>query len=176
MEIVTAKKEDLEIVRKITRSTIKSIYPRYYPAGAVEFFLVHHSDEHIVTDISDNKIFVLYEGGEPVGTVTIKDNNINRLFVLPDYQHKGYGKALLDFAEKKILELYECVQIDASFPAKRIYLKRGYKEIEYNIIKTDNGDCLCYGLDIMKAMISPSESRRNAASDINGDLRMWMCR
>lgn len=72
----------------------------------------------------------------------------NRLFILPDYQHKGYGKALLDFAEKKILEVYECVQIDASFPAKRIYLKRGYKEIEYNIIKTDNGDCLCY--DVMR--------------------------
>jgi GNAT superfamily N-acetyltransferase len=50
--------------------------------------------------------------------------NSHRLFVLPDYQHKGYGKALLDFAEKKILELYECVQIDASFPAKRIYLKK----------------------------------------------------
>lgn len=111
MEIVTAKKEDLEIVRKITRSTIKSIYPRYYPAGAVEFFLAHHSDEHIVTDISENKIFVLYEGGEPVGTVTIKDNNINRLFVLPDYQHKRYGKALLDFAEKKILEVYTWLQI-----------------------------------------------------------------
>ena len=148
MEIVTAKKEDLEIVCKITRATIKSIYPRYYPAGAVEFFLAHHSDEHIVADISDNKIFVLYEGGAPVGTVTIKANNINRLFILPDYQHKGYGKALLDFAEKKILEVYECVQIDASFPAKRIYLKRGYKEIEYNIIKTDNGDCLCY--DVMR--------------------------
>ena len=69
-------------------------------------------------------------------------------FVLPDYQHKGYGKALLDFAEKKILEVYGCVQIDASSPAKRIYLKRGYEEIEYNIIKTDNGDCLCY--DVMR--------------------------
>ena len=57
MEIVTAKKEDLEIVRKITGSTIKSTYPRYYPAGAVEFFLAHHSDEHIVTDISEKKIF-----------------------------------------------------------------------------------------------------------------------
>ena len=55
MEIVTAKKEDLEIVRKITRSTIKSIYPRYYLAGAVEFFLAHHSDEHIVTDISEQE-------------------------------------------------------------------------------------------------------------------------
>jgi hypothetical protein len=47
-----------------------------------------------------------------------------------------------------LFEVYECVQIDASFPAKRIYLKRGYKEIEYNIIKTDNGDCLCY--DVMR--------------------------
>ncbi len=67
---------DLDIVRKITGSTIKSIYPRYYPAGAVEFFLMHHSDEHIVTDISDGRVYVLYEGGEPVGTVTISDNNI----------------------------------------------------------------------------------------------------
>ena len=148
MEIVAAKNEDLEIVRKITRITIKTIYPRYYPTGAVQFFLTHHSDEHIMTDISDNEVFVLYENGEPVGTVTIKDNNINRLFVLPDHQHRGYGKALLDFAEKKILESYECVQIDASFPAKRIYLKRGYKEIEYNIIETDNCDCLCY--DVMR--------------------------
>ena len=118
MEIVTAKKEDLEIVRKITRSTIKSIYPRYYPVGAVEFFLMHHSDEHIMTDISDGKVFLLFEHGVPVATVTVSANNINRLFVLPEFQHRGYGKTLLDFAEKKILQSYECVQIDASFPVR----------------------------------------------------------
>ncbi len=148
MEIVTAKEDDLDIVRRITRSTIRTIYPRYYPAGAVEFFLAHHSDERIMTDISVGRVYVLYENGEPAGTVTILDNNINRLFVLPEYQHNGLGKALLDFAEKKILESYEYVQIDASFPAKRIYLKRGYREIEYNIIEADNGDCLCY--DVMR--------------------------
>lgn len=148
MEIVTAKKEDLEIVRKITRSTIKSIYPRYYPEGAVEFFLMHHSDEHIMADISDGRVFLLFENGVPVATVTVSANNINRLFVLPEFQHRGYGKTLLDFAEKKILQSYECVQIDASFPAKQIYLKRGYKEIEYNIIESDNGDYLCY--DVMR--------------------------
>ena len=148
MEIVTAKKEDLEIVRKITRSTIKSIYPRYYPEGAVEFFLMHHSDEHIMADISDGRVFLLFENGVPVATVTVSANNINRLFVLPEFQHRGYGKTLLDFAEKKILQSYECVQIDASFPAKQIYMKRGYKEIEYNIIESDNGDYLCY--DVMR--------------------------
>ncbi len=40
------------------------------------------------------------------------------------------------------------IQIDASFPAKRIYKKRGYIETEYNMIETDNGDFLCY--DVMK--------------------------
>ncbi len=134
--------------RDITKTTINAIYPHYYPDGAVQFFLTHHSDEHIMADISCGKVFVLYEENNPVGTVTISDNNINRLFVLPEYQHKGYGKALLDFSEEKILKSYECVQIDASFPAKRIYRERGYRETEYNIIKTDNGDCLCY--DVMK--------------------------
>ena len=148
MRLAAAQKDDLQIIRDITQTTINTIYPKYYPAGAVQFFLAHHSDEHIMADISCGKVFVLYEDGSPVGTVTISDNNINRLFVLPECQHKGYGKALLDFAEKKILESYECVKIDASFPAKRIYKKRGYKEIEYNIIETDNGDCLCY--DVMK--------------------------
>ena len=147
-EIITAKPDDLHIVRDITHTTINTIYPHYYPEGAVQFFLDHHSDEHITADISCGKVFVLYEDGNPAGTVTISDNNINRLFVLPKYQRKGYGKALLDFAEKKILESYEFVQIDASFPAKQIYRKRGYRETEYNIIETDNGDCLCF--DVMK--------------------------
>ena len=40
------------------------------------------------------------------------------------------------------------MQIDASFPAKRIYKLRGYKEIEYNMIETENGDYLCY--DVMR--------------------------
>ncbi len=38
--------------------------------------------------------------------------------------------------------------MDASLPAKRIYRKRGYKETEYNTVKTDNGDYLCY--DVMR--------------------------
>ena len=49
---------------------------------------------------------------------------------------------------EKILESFDHVQIDASFPAKRIYKLRGYKEIGYNMIETENGDYLCY--DVMR--------------------------
>lgn len=146
--IKPAHKEDLKTVREITQITIKAIYPKYYPAGAVQFFLQHHSDEHISADIADGKVYILYEDAEPVGTVTVSGCEINRLFVLPDYQHMGYGKTLLDFAEEKIAKTHAYIQIDASLPAKPIYLKRGYREIEYNIIQAENGDCLCY--DVMR--------------------------
>ena len=39
-------------------------------------------------------------------------------------------------------EYSECV-LDASFPAKHIYLKRGYREKEFNRIQTGCGDFLC---------------------------------
>ena len=148
MEIVLAHEDDFDTVRMITQTTIKQVYPMYYPAGAVEFFSKHHSDEHIREDISERKVYILKDSDVSMGTVTVSGDNINRLFVLPEYQHRGYGKALLDFAEDKILESYDHVQIDASFPAKRIYRMRGYRETEYNMIETENGDFLCY--DVMR--------------------------
>ena len=83
-------------------------------------------------------------------TVTINEIHINRLFVLEEYQHKGYGKELLDFAEKSISVRYSEAILDASLPAKHIYLKRGYVDIEFHTMQTGNGDYLCYDVMIKK--------------------------
>lgn len=148
MKIIKAAGDHFEAVRQITQETIRMVYPRYYPSGAVEFFCRHHSDEHIRADLNSGKTYLLREDEIIAGTVTVSGNEINRLFVLPQYQHRGYGRALLDFAERNILSRYDTVRLDASFPAKQIYRKRGYREIDYHIIRTDNGDCLCY--DVME--------------------------
>lgn len=152
MNIVSARECDLTIIKKITHTTINEIYPHYYPNGAVAFFLSHHSDENIKEDISNHCVFICYDTEQTaVGTVTIRKNEICRLFVLPEYQGNGYGKALLDYAEKSITQSYDEILIDASLSAKSIYLRRGYKEIEYHIIKTENNDYLCY--DVMKKQL-----------------------
>ena len=142
-----AQMSDFGVVRDITQTTIRAVYPNYYPKGAVDFFCKHHSDERISEDIEDGNVYIL-EDGVPVGTVTVVGNEINRLFVLPTYQHKGYGRLLMGYAEQKIAENYNCVVLDASLPAKAIYLKRGYVEKGYNKIKILNGDYLCY--DVMR--------------------------
>jgi len=140
MKIKKADINDFESVKQITTATIKAVYPKYYPKGAVNFFLAHHNDDNIRNDIENGFVYLLSD----IGTVTIKGNHINRLFVMPKNQGKGYGKLLMDFAENVIFKQYCEIITDASLPAKGMYKKRGYIEINYNTIETENGDYLCY--------------------------------
>ncbi len=149
MTITKATPSDLETVKIITVKTINAVYPHYYPSGAVDFFLSHHNDRNILTDIEKENVYILNDADNmAVGTVTVKDNEICRLFVLPEYQGKGYGRELLNFAEKKISEKYSSIVLDASLPAKAIYLKKGYIPTNNHTIRTENGDYLCY--DVME--------------------------
>ena len=152
MSIRQAVLADLSMVKNISEITISEIYPHYYPKGAVEFFLEHHSEENILGDIKKNCVFLCLDTLQnAIGTITVKNNEICRLFVLPAYQGKGFGTEMLDFAERVIFEQHPKVVLDVSLPAKQIYLKRGYKEIKFNIIATRNNDYLCY--DVMEKKV-----------------------
>lgn len=135
---------DLEDVLEITRNTISEIYPHYYADGVVSFFLEHHSRENILDDIKNNIVWLIETEDGLVGTVTIKENAIYRLFVLPGFQSRGIGSQLMDFAENKIAEKFGRVHIDSSLPAKEMYLKRRYKEKKTCKIQASNGDILIY--------------------------------
>ncbi len=149
---------DLESVLQITRDTISEIYSHYYAGGVVDFFLKHHNRENILSDIENGLVWLLEADDCLVGTVTIKGNAVNRLFVLPRQQSRGYGSQLMDFAEAKIAEKYSHVHIDSSLAAKEMYLKRGYKEKETCRIPADNGDILVY--DEMEKRVSTLAGQR----------------
>lgn len=159
MNIRQAIKIDLTTIKNITYETIQAIYPHYYPNGAVDFFIQHHNDENISADIDSGKVFILEIDKEAVGTVTINGIEICRLFVLPHYQRMSYGRALIEFSEDCIRKKSKKVQLDASLPAKVIYLKRGYKEIESHSILTQNGDYLYY--DVMEKNLNLSSMMLN---------------
>lgn len=154
-----AEISDLEPVLQITHDTISEIYSHYYAEGVVEFFLGYHSREHILSDIEEGIVWLLEEDGGIVGTVTIKGNAVNRLFVLPEWQSHGYGSRLMDFAEDKIAEQFMHVHIDSSLAAKEMYLKRGYKEKKTCRILADNGDILIY--DEMEKWVDKQQDRIN---------------
>ena len=157
MKIRQAVLVDIDTIRYISERTISEIYPHYYPEGAVKFFLEHHSEAHIINDIKNNRVFLcLNDAQQAIGTVTIKGNEICRLFVLPSCQGKGYGTEMLRFAEQEISARYSTIILDASLPAKKISLRRGYKDVSFHIIPTGNHDFLCY--DVMEKQGEKTES------------------
>lgn len=139
-----ANQDELELVYRIVQTTIAEIYPHYYPKGAVEFFQEHHSKPHIAADIENHAVYLLYDGERPVATLTINDNEINRLFVLPAHQHRGYGTQLMDFAETEIAMHHPQAILCASHAAQEMYCKRGYTVDQFWKIPCHYGDFLCY--------------------------------
>ena len=133
-----------EQVAAIVKETIQKVYPHYYPLGAVQFFLDLHSEARIEEVMYSEEIYLAMVQGNIVGTGSIRKHEICRLFILPEYQRKGYGSRLMDLLEARIFENYPKVHVDASFPAECMYLKRGYQITSYEKIKTKNGDFLCY--------------------------------
>lgn len=77
MELIKATQDDFRVVKNIVHNTIKDIYPNYYPKGAVEFFLSHHSDENIKNAIEEKEIYLLLEKNNFIGTGSI--NTCSRL-------------------------------------------------------------------------------------------------
>lgn len=59
-----AESLDLGIVLQITRDTISEIYSHYYAEGVVNFFLQYHSRENVLSDIENEIVWLLEEGGE----------------------------------------------------------------------------------------------------------------
>ncbi len=142
--MLKATKEDLSIIKFIVDETIHKIYPKYYPEEVVAFFQNHHNEENILNDLEKGNVYLLSENNQCIGTGSIDENNINRVFVLPDFQGKGYGSKIMFFLEKLIAFQYDTIQLHSSLPAFKIHLKHGYHPIEYLEEVVDNERVLCY--------------------------------
>lgn len=165
MEIVKAGPAQLVRAAEITRTTIAAVYPHFYPRGVVEFFLNWHQDKKILADIRAGEVFLLLDGGRAVGTVTLHGEELTRLYVLPNCQGKGYGKALLDFGEEAIGRVYGKIVVEASLPAKGLYLRRGYRETGF-FTEEAYGDVLCW--DVMEKRWTPEDDQQAAVPAARG--------
>ena len=144
MKYITATADMVDVVRNILHTTIKSVYPQYYPKEVVDFFCKHHSSEHIKEGIATGRMGVLTDGEIFVGTGCYYENEITGVYVLPEYQEKGYGTMIMDHLEKEILKYHDTVLLDASLAAVFLYEHRGYKTIGHGKYDLENGVKLVY--------------------------------
>ena len=161
-----AKTEDLQTVYDVVQHTIKTIYPKYYPAEVVDFFCEHHSMKQIAKDIGNGCVSVLKINEEIMATGCFVENHITRVYVLLEYQKKGYGTFIMKTIEVKIGEKYDKAYLDASLSAAALYEKLGYLTIKHECYPVENGVILAY--EVMEKEL------HQVSSTINYDGRKFV--
>lgn len=161
-----AKTEDLEIIYEIVQQTIKTIYPKYYPSEIVDFFCEHHNKSAIEKDIERACVSFLKIDGKIVATGCFVDNHITRVYVLPEYQKKGYGTFIMKNIESQIGEKYDKAYLDASLPAATLYEKIGYVTVKHEKYPVENDVILAY--EVMEKEL------HKISTDINYDGRKFI--
>lgn len=159
MEYIKTTKENLDSVFEIVQNTVKKIYPKYYPGEVVDFFCALHSRENIAKDIEKGNVGMLLLDGQIVGTGSYDGNHITRVYVLPEFQGKGYGSFIMHCLEDRISAKYDTVLLDASLPASHLYEQRGYHTVKHEKWSVENGVVLVY--EVMEKELS-GDSVRNA--------------
>lgn len=160
------KPEDVQAVYNVVQHTIKTIYPKYYPMEVVDFFCEHHSEDAIEKDINNGYVSVLKIDGTIVATGCFVDNHITRVYVLPEYQKKGYGTFIMKNIEVQISKKYDKEYLDASLPAAALYEKLGFSTVKHERYPVENGVILAY--EVMEKEL------HKISTDINYDGRKFI--
>lgn len=155
-----ARADDAEAVLALVRRTVEEVYPRYYPQGVADFFLLHHSGGSIMRDIAAGRMRVIEIGGRIVGTGSRDGNHITRVYVLPEFHGRGIGSRLMDALEAEIAREHGTALTDSSLPAAPFYERRGYRTVRHETQPCESGAVLVY--EVMEKRLARTAEIKDA--------------
>jgi putative acetyltransferase len=85
---------------------------------------------HILTE---NQVFVVEADQRPVAFMAMRDDFIDHLYVHPDYQNRGIGRDLLDFARRRSPEHIWLYTLQINRNARAFYEKNGFTAEKFGV-------------------------------------------
>jgi len=135
----TFQSSDLIAVKSLVQITIDACYSKVYPKEAVQFFKDWHCDEKILKNAKEGYTILLYQDTRIVGTGTIVDEEVMRVFVDPAFQRRGFGRLIMRKLEERAVSTgIDVVKLDASLPSKTFYDSLGYIVLEKAFLEVEN--------------------------------------
>lgn len=140
MEIIEAGEKDRAVIEDLAQRSWRAGYAGVLSSDQIAFMLDKmYSAEGLLEAMHDGCMFFLaLEDGKPVGFIGLKRKlpailRIEKIYLLPEVQGRGYGKALLDFAleEAKRIELQTLeLNVNRNNKAYYFYIKQGFEVVE----------------------------------------------
>jgi GNAT superfamily N-acetyltransferase len=128
VEIRPFRNEDLNAVCQLIIDSIDDAYPGVYAPEAIDFFKDYHKKENILNDAASGYTIIAERHKKIVGTGTLIDHNIRRVYVVPKCQRKGIGKLIIRELERMTsIKGIPSLDISASVNSQKFWGKVGFK-------------------------------------------------
>ncbi len=114
-------------------------------------FIALHTPEHQQAYLQEkldrgSRIFMLADE-EPVGIVSVTGSLIEDLYILPEYQHRGYGTVLLHYAIRQCEAVPTLWILENNTGAAKLYRREGFRETGRRSFIADGLDEIEFSLD-----------------------------
>lgn len=128
MEIVKVTEENIHDAGFVHSESWKESHKGFCTAEFVSRHTVSAQVEYIRSEIAKGKDFYMLVDRCAVAVVSIQNNLIENLYVLPDKQRKGYGTMLLQFVIKECDDIPLLWILSNNQRADSFYKKHGFAE------------------------------------------------
>ena len=115
---------DFDAVTIVWRIAREKSIPEFQRAKGHFFY----EDQDYFRDhiLKENQVFIVESEGKPVAFMAMREDFIDHLYVHPDYQKRGIGKALLDLARQRSPEHVWLYTLQINTNARAFYEKNGF--------------------------------------------------
>ena len=83
--------------------------------------------------LKNNQVWVVESGQQPVAFMAMNKDFIDQLYIHPDYQRRGIGRALLDFARRLSPDHLWLYTLQINVGARAFYEKNGFVAEKFGI-------------------------------------------
>jgi citrate lyase synthetase len=136
---------EIDLVKNLIYRTIDVCYSEVYDIESINHFKHHHTEQDILKDAERGHTIVLVRNRKIIGTGTFIYNTIKRVFIEPQSQRRGFGKAVIQRLELYALnDEVRLVKLHASLPSKPFYESLGYEVVEETYLEVENQKKLYY--------------------------------
>lgn len=119
---------DAPVVAALARRCLYEVNAADYPREVIESLAAKYTPEYVAARAAQREMYVFADSdGNAVGTITVDDGEVSGLWVNPDRQRGGVGRALLAHAERLAAQRgHERMTLAASLTAVGFYEGLGY--------------------------------------------------